>query len=135
MSTAVTSAPAPQTDAPRRARSALAIQPLYLVCLLLCCVAFSGWFVTVCTTLPPLAVVFFVLLVVSGYYLGRLVLHVAPLSDDLSHSFALIFLTGSLTWALALLALHLLLPGSLRWHTTALFVLSAGGQFVIYRRE
>jgi len=135
MSTAVTSAPAPQTDAPRRARSALAIQPLHLVCLLLCCVAFSGWFVTVCTTLPPLAVVFFVLLVVSAYYLGRLVLHVAPLSDDLSHSFALIFLTGSLTWALALLALHLLLPGSLRWHTTALFVLSAGGQFVIYRRE
>jgi hypothetical protein len=127
--------PAPQTGALRRALSALAIEPLHLVSLLLCCVAFAGWFVTVCKALPPLAVVFFVLLALSAYYLGRVVLRWVPLADELSRSFAMIFLTGCLTWALAMLGLHSLLPGSLRWHTAGLFVLSAGGQLVIHRRE
>jgi hypothetical protein len=126
--------PAP-TARLRPAWAALAIQPLHLACLLACCAAFAGWFVTVCATMPFLAVVFFALLVLSAYYLGRLVLRCVPLHEDLSHSFALIFLTGSLTWALALLVLHSLLPGSLRWHTASLFVLSVVGQLVIYRHQ
>jgi len=62
------------------------------------------------------AALFFALLVVNVYYLGRLLLHALPLDGSLARSFALIFLTGSLSWALLRLALHSLLPGSLPWH-------------------
>jgi hypothetical protein len=141
MSTAVYPSPTvqtfsePQGESPRRGLAALAIQPLHLLSLFLCVAVFSGWLFTVTATLPLLAVVFFALLVLSAYYLGRFVLHVVPLQSQLACSFALIFLTGVLSWALLMLGLHSLLPGSLRWHTLLLFAASAAGQWLIHRRE
>jgi hypothetical protein len=113
----------------------LAIQPQHLLALLGCIVVFSGWLVTVSGALPVLAVVFFALLMGSVYYLGRVVLHLLCLDRRLIGSLPFILLTGSLSWALVMLAMHSLLPGSLRWHTTVLFILCAAGQWISHRGE
>ena len=138
MSTAVVASPilcAPRCIARRGTVAALAIEPLHLLGLFASVLVFSGWLATVAGVLPVLAVIFFVLLMGSAYYLGRLVLHLIPLAYHLTRSLPLILLTGSLSWALVMLALHSLLPGSLRWHTAILFGLSAAGQWAIHRRE
>ncbi len=125
----------PREIRPWGALSALAIQPLHLIGLLVCVFFFCGWLGVEHAALPFRAAVYFAFLVLSIYYLGRLVLHGLPLDDMLARSFALIFLTGSLSWALVLFALHSLLPGPLSWHMLALLALSAGGHGWIYRRQ
>ncbi len=135
MSTMVSPSPLarPREMHPWRTLSALTIQPLHLLSLFVCVVFFCGWLTIQQAALPFRAVLFFGLLVLNVYYLGRLVLHALPLDDLLARSFALIFLTGSLSWALFLFALHSMLPGSLPCHMLILFAVSAGGQVLIYR--
>jgi hypothetical protein len=140
MSTLVSPSPTPTLLPPREIRrletlAALTMQPLHLISLLVCVVFFCGWLLIEHEALPPRAVVFFGLLVLNIYYLGRLLLHALPLDSSLARSFALIFLTGSLSWALLLLALHSLLPGSLPCHMLILLSVSAAGQYWVYRRE
>lgn len=140
MSTLVSPCPTPTLAQPREARrqgtlSALAIEPLHLLSLLVCVCFFCGWLLVEHGMLPPGALVFFGLLVLNIYYLGRLLLHSLPLDSSLARSFALVFLTGSLSWALLMLALHSLLPGSLPRHMLILLAVSVAGQYLIYRRE
>src|SRR5262245_58052506 len=97
MSTLVS--PPPAFARPYKARthgvlSALAIQPLHLVSLFVCVLFFCGWLAVAQAALPLRAALFFALLVLNVYYLGRLLLHALPLDGSLARSFALIFLTG-----------------------------------------
>jgi hypothetical protein len=115
--------------------SALAIQPLHFAALLVSVLFFCGWLAVEHASLPLLAVVFFGLLVLSIYYLGRLILHTLPLDIILSRSFALIFLTGSLSWALVMFAFHSLLPGSLLRHMLILLAVVGGGQIMVFRHQ
>jgi hypothetical protein len=125
--------PQPSEARSRRVWSALTIQPLHLVSLLVCVLFFCGWLGVEHGTLPMRAILFHALLVLSIYYLGRLVLHALPLAGVLVPSFALIFLTGSLSWSLVMLALHSLLPGSLSCHLLILLAASITGQCLIHR--
>ena len=101
--------------------SALAMQGQHLAGLVLCSVVFSAWLFIACSTLPLLAVVFVALLVVGALLPGTAASPRGSPGQPARALLALVFLTGSLAWALALLRLHSLLPGSLRLHVLALF--------------
>lgn len=126
--------PSPSSAALRRACAALTIRPEHLVCLVLCVVAFSGWLLAAGGGPASGAGAFFVVLVLSAYHLGRLILRACPVEAGLADSFPTIFLVGSLAWALLLLGTHSCLPGPLRWHVLLLFAAAAVGQFAIHGR-
>jgi hypothetical protein len=119
----------------RRALVPLRIEPPHLVCLLISSVFFSAWLLVASGSLPVLAVFYFLLLSITAYYLGRIVLRPVTLPNNLTRCYPLIFLIGTLVWALMIFALHSFLPGSLRIWSLFLFGCAVVGQFAIHGRQ
>jgi hypothetical protein len=109
-----------ETSRLHRALAALRIDHVGWSCLLLLAATLTGWALVATGSVVLSGVLFFLFLPVCLFYLGRAILTVARARDEVA-SFPLVFITGTVTFAILLLCVQL--PRVLSIYTNCLILL------------